>query len=337
MPMANHKQARHEQTRHEKVRQRQSALSPYSQVPEYCLVLEDMDQAKDAYVQQVLRELGLRCQEGCVARVMQQEKARLLSQALARRGISVTILPPTPLKPASSQRMLMRINIALCSSVLILLGLYFFTAHPLLTARPTIKASQAFGGNVTKNVVPEGEIAPHLPRQSMLELPQQWHHQLGNTTYHVEAVAQYTLEARILSKKRYRFDRMARLAPWDMVVGWQAMSDNRWLEHINIQQQGRWYHWRALDNEIDNVPIDSDIALSSANMHLIPADDYLRRRLEGLQKHQLVRLQGYLVNIHDDKGYYWQSSLRRDDEGLGACEIFWLTDVRILPKRYFLQ
>ena len=53
------------------------------------------------------------------------------------------------------------------------------------------------------------------------------------------------------------------------------MSDERVLENIKISQSGRFYHWR-----VDAFPIPRrEIETHSANMHLIPANDFVEKAI----------------------------------------------------------
>lgn len=277
-----------------------------------------------------------------VARAYDLARAKRLKQAFARRGITFTIIDRTTGKQVASPAQvwlgsspyLMRINIALCIGLLLLLGSYFFLAPYYQNnalpfgSRPVIKDTTNLVASAQKRA-----LVPRAPQQELLNEPQQWHYATGRQKYQIEAVARYQLEARVLSKKRYRYDRSAALAPWDMVLGWQEMSDSNWLQHVSIDQRNRWYYWRATDA----INANSDIALRSANVHMIPASRTVRQSLNDIRPHQLVRFEGFLVNVESANGRFtWRTSLARDDEGLGACELFWVTDVRILPQNYFV-
>jgi hypothetical protein len=43
-----------------------------------------------------------------------------------------------------------------------------------------------------------------------------------------------------------------------------------------------------------------------------------------------VELKGFLVEVQKNGDPPWRSSLVRNDQGDGACEILWVTDVREL-------
>lgn len=141
--------------------------------------------------------------------------------------------------------------------------------------------------------------------------------------YHVEPLAAYTIEARVLSTERYRFGREAEISPVDFAVGWGAMSDSAVLRQIDITQSGRFYFWRVQQFPIPQQEIESH----SVNMHMIPANAAVARKLEEVRPGHIVRLRGYLVAIRADDGWQWRSSLSRTDTGNGACELMWVESV----------
>ena len=65
------------------------------------------------------------------------------------------------------------------------------------------------------------------------------------------------------------FGREADLSPVDVAFGWGRMSDPAVIERLTISQSNRWYHWRYEGEPSIPAP---EIAVSSANMQLIPAD-----------------------------------------------------------------
>jgi hypothetical protein len=136
----------------------------------------------------------------------------------------------------------------------------------------------------------------------------------------IVAVARFEMEARVLGVERYRIDRMANLVPMDFAFGWGPMSDSKVLSRISISQSDRFYFWSTEDFPIPR----RDIETHSANMHLIPANDSIERRIKAARVGQVVTLAGYLVNVKTGVGWTINSSLTRDDTGAGACEVIWV-------------
>ena len=139
-------------------------------------------------------------------------------------------------------------------------------------------------------------------------------------------VAEFSLRARVLSREDYRTGREADLSPVDLALGWGPMSDSSVLEQVSISQGNRFYYWR-----VDQFPIPRrEIETNSANMHLIPADADVAGQLKDVVVGDIVQLSGFLVNAKADDGWYWNSSLTRNDTGHGACELF-------LVKHFFTE
>ena len=135
--------------------------------------------------------------------------------------------------------------------------------------------------------------------------------------YHVQPLADFNLEARVLSTEHYRLGREADLSPVDLALGWGRMSDDAVLSRIVISQSNRFYFWRT-----DDFPIPRrEIETHSANMHMVPADKLVERQLEAIRPGQVVTIAGQLIEARADDGWHWRSSLTRDDTGNGACEL----------------
>jgi hypothetical protein len=163
---------------------------------------------------------------------------------------------------------------------------------------------------------PPGVIAPDTPQQ--VDLDDGARLQRGDIT--LVTRAHFELTARLLSRETYHFDAGAVLSPIDFALGWGHMSDSSVLAKIKISQGNRFFYWEA-----DQYPIPRrEIEVSSANMHLIPADPDVRRMLERMRPGQLVHLEGFLVDASRPDGWQWHTSMTREDTGNGACELFYV-------------
>lgn len=142
----------------------------------------------------------------------------------------------------------------------------------------------------------------------------------------ITKVANFKIKAKVLAREDYYFDRGADLAPVDLALGWGRMSDESILEQINITQSGRFYRWR-----VESFPIPRrEIETHSANMHLIPADKYVQYLIDDIREGEIIELTGSLVNVQSKDGWYWNSSLTRNDTGNGACELIWVESLSVL-------
>jgi hypothetical protein len=171
---------------------------------------------------------------------------------------------------------------------------------------------------------PDGVLAADDPRQT--DVAHGGKVQIGRWSLTVRA--EYLITARVLSRERYRFDRLSDLIPEDLALGWGPMSDNRVLRKIDISQSNRFYYWRAPADS----PIGKDsIITHSANTHVIPQNSLIARQLSRLRPGQVVTLSGELVDAVRDDGAWIKTSLVRNDTGPGACEVLWVDEVTTLP------
>jgi len=164
-----------------------------------------------------------------------------------------------------------------------------------------------------------GVLAPDAPTQ--IDLDEGAKLQRGDTT--LVTRARFELTARVLSREDYRFDAGASLAPVDLALGWGRMSDSQVLASIEISQEQRFYHWHVASFPIPRREIET----SSANMHMIPADDTVRRELAVVKKGEVIHLEGFLVDASRPGGWRWRTSMTRDDTGDGACELVYVESV----------
>ena len=144
--------------------------------------------------------------------------------------------------------------------------------------------------------------------------------------YELTPRAKFEIRARVLSRKDYSWGTEADLSPVDLALGWGVMSDQAVLDRIEISQGSRWYYTRY---ELPAPISEKEIIQNSGNMHMVPAQNRIRKKLKEVRVGDIVRLRGTLVDIDHPSGWYWRTSLSRDDTGSGSCEIVYLEDIEI--------
>src|SRR5258706_1994175 len=136
--------------------------------------------------------------------------------------------------------------------------------------------------------------------------------------------ASFDVSAVVTGDEHYRFDDGAFLVPVDLVMTWRNRPEEPYKSKVTYGQVTRYYFWRTKASDLDLHYIKSH----SANMHMIPADDNLRRALLSVGTGNRVRVHGLLVNANRDDGFHWKSSLTREDDGPGACELVWVEEIQ---------
>jgi hypothetical protein len=169
----------------------------------------------------------------------------------------------------------------------------------------------------------DGVLVATAPLQTHVEDPGPFAYREFTLT----PLARFSLHGRVLLVSRYRLGRESALAPYDLGIGWQRMSDSAVLRGLSLSQSARFLHWRW--RNAPPIP-EGEITGSAANMHLIPASRFIESRIAALRPGQLVSLQGRLVEASRPDGWRWRSSLSRTDSGSGACELFYVEDIEAI-------
>lgn len=139
----------------------------------------------------------------------------------------------------------------------------------------------------------------------------------------ITPLAEFDIQARVLSRENYYLGRESDLAPIDLALGWQKMSDPVNLAYLDITQSGRWYRYRWEDTRA--LPLSpKEISTQSANMHMIPANETVADALDNVREGETIRIQGKLVRVDASDGWRWVSSMSRNDTGGGACELIYV-------------
>lgn len=167
-----------------------------------------------------------------------------------------------------------------------------------------------------------GVVAPDSPQQRDINVAE-----LQTIKgYEITPLATFNIQARVLSSKNYHLGREAELSPVDFALGWGPMSNEAVLDKIDISQSNRFYFWH-----VDEFPIPREaIEIHSANMHMVPADTVVEKRLASVRVGQVIQVDGYLIEAKASDGWHWKSSLTRNDTGNGACEVLLVKSIRVL-------
>ena len=185
-----------------------------------------------------------------------------------------------------------------------------FSANAITLPPPTLNQKKVWQTPVQKNLSGNETLPFHRGKMRLL--------------------AEYEITARVLHKKYYDSDRMSKIVPLDLAVGWKKMANPKIYNKIDVSQRDR-YAWFAYRRR--PLPIQpNELTASTANIHIIPANRSVSKMLEDVEKGQILTLKGYLVHYREDyaNGGWWEvrpSSLSRTDTGMGACEVMYVEHV----------
>ncbi|MDD4277695.1 MAG: hypothetical protein PHT37_07400 [Candidatus Cloacimonetes bacterium] len=144
----------------------------------------------------------------------------------------------------------------------------------------------------------------------------------------MNAKAKYTIDGQLVSKKRYTHSYMNELAPYDFALTWGDMP--KYLNQIKFSQSSRFCLYKMKKNAtVDPKYMQNHMS----NNHLIPASNNIKKAMRKARKGDLIRIEGHLVHVETSKAgrmiSSWNSSVTREDTGDGACEIIYVTRLRI--------
>ena len=150
----------------------------------------------------------------------------------------------------------------------------------------------------------------------------------------ITPLAEYEISGVVVSKKSYSDDWEGEISPVDLAIAWGKMAEAPFDRYITFSHGYRWYHYQWKKGGPFDVLY---IITHSANNHIIPADENIRRALKTIKKRDGVVMKGYLVNLkgtYNGREVWWKTSLSRSDTGNGSCELFYVSKVRIGTKVY---
>ncbi|MEM1402627.1 MAG: hypothetical protein AAGG55_04800 [Pseudomonadota bacterium] len=163
-----------------------------------------------------------------------------------------------------------------------------------------------------------GEFVPEIPQQAPIH-SESIHYR--EVTLHPRAT--YSITAKVLSKRRYRFGQLSAAANWDFALGWGPMSNEARIEGLRVIQGDR-----LMFLHLQHARLSLDVAqTSSANVHLVTKNPEQEKQLNAIPVGAIVKLTGLLVDVELSSGDTIPTSLTRRDIGLGACEILYVHEV----------
>ena len=157
-------------------------------------------------------------------------------------------------------------------------------------------------------------------------------HSAGGRRYRITPRFRWDQSAEVVGARPYRWGATGALIPEDLALAWGAVLQPPFVGNVSYSQFTRFYFWRTKDLSLDRGAIVSH----SANVHIIPRSLRVRRAVRSVSTGDLVRLEGWLVDVEgiDDTGFRWATSATREDEGPGSCETVYLERLTVGERAY---
>ncbi len=152
--------------------------------------------------------------------------------------------------------------------------------------------------------------------------------------FKITPVAAYRIAALVVGKEPYSSGWNAKISPIDLGLVWGKLAEPDCRKYISYSQDNRWLSF----NVKRDCPVDPSYVNSHAsNNHIIPSTQNIWYAVKTIREKQKVVLEGFLVNVagtYNGRTVWWNTSRSRTDSGDGACEILFVTKVRIENKVY---
>lgn len=171
-----------------------------------------------------------------------------------------------------------------------------------------------------------------------------------NKLYALKKQAEYSVTGLVVAKNTNFFLRDVMRKPFDEVclmdVGlvWGEIADKKYvkqyLEFKSSKTLGAARQLSARAKAADAPYAWGYISSHVGHTHIIPANRNIMSAMLSIKKYDVIKLDGYLVDIYTDKGEVVAlTSLSRSDNnatsrGYGACEDLYVTQVQIGNKVY---
>jgi len=156
---------------------------------------------------------------------------------------------------------------------------------------------------------------------------------IGNKDIFLTARAEYKLSGVLVSKHKYSKGFMSDLSPWDYAVVWGAVPDL--VQYIEFSKSIRFCFFKFEEGS----PVSAEyVSKHFSNNHLIPSTGNIRKAMAKAKKGMKVQIFGYLVDVQALQNGVpvsnWNTSMVRTDKEGGACEIIYVTRLRLEDKVY---
>lgn len=155
---------------------------------------------------------------------------------------------------------------------------------------------------------------------------------VGGRRYRVTPRFRFDQSARVMSAKAYRWGREGALLPEDLALAWGPVLAPPYAGRLSFSQFSRFFFWRTKDLSLDR----GTIVAHTANVHVFPRTGRLKRAVRAVTKGEVVRLEGFLVDIDgvDDADFHWRTSTSRGDEGPNSCETIYVERLTVNDRVY---
>lgn len=128
--------------------------------------------------------------------------------------------------------------------------------------------------------------------------------QLDDGDYKFQVINSYEVDARVLAASNFYFDGMSGFSPLAVVVGWDNMSDEGFINAIDFSISDRRVDWETSVSVINS----EEVVRNTQLLHLIPSNGQIKRQAEKIRVGDILTMSGYIVNVKSKNGLSWKTN-----------------------------
>lgn len=171
--------------------------------------------------------------------------------------------------------------------------------------------------------------------QDYLSSPLSFERRIGEWTFIIKPVFQYTVVGRVVGKDEYPLVAADALAPMDLAIANGDILSPDLFSRFTFSKTSRHYHYQYYfpigTRQLSSSYINEHIS----NNHMIFANDAVYATAKTVTVGDFVRMTGYLATINgktpDGRAYFQGTSTTRTDTGEGACEVMYVESIEKIP------
>ena len=162
---------------------------------------------------------------------------------------------------------------------------------------------------------------------------------IWGTPINISYVAKYHIYGAVVSTyDYYEYNIQNNLSPIDVALAWGKLSNPENYSKIQWQSRSnRFLYHKIIDSTLLNDMTTSYIDSHFSNNHLIASSEEIKKLIKQINVGDYIAIEGYLVNVtynkEDNYMFYWNSSTNRYDDGDGACELIYVTNITWLKNQ----
>lgn len=155
---------------------------------------------------------------------------------------------------------------------------------------------------------------------------------IGGKEITIKKLYSYEVSGRVVQTYEYKDyyygdETYNTIAKKDVGIVWGNLVQDDILKNIKFSMNGARFLKYTYRRGDWKKKLGAPIKKLCSNNHLISDDETITSLIKQIKKNDYIKISGYLINAYWGNSYL-TTSISRDDEGNGACEVVYVTDIK---------